>query len=77
VLEVCGHRAISGYSRPIVIQLLYVRGPGVYHGFHGDDKTGFHTFAVVRLPKIGDLRILMHLATSPVTDELPDNRKAA
>ena len=73
MLEVRGHRAISGYSRPIIIQFLYVRGPGVYHGFNSDDKTGFHTFAIVPIPKIGDLRILVHLAAGAVTDELPNN----
>src|SRR5689334_22116643 len=39
VLEVRGHRAIFGYCGPFVIELLHVRGPGVYHGFDGDDKT--------------------------------------
>src|ERR1043165_4378097 len=75
VLEVRGHRAIFGHSRPVVIQLLYVRGPGVYHGFDGDDKPRFHAFAIVGLPEIRDLRILVHLAAGSVTDELPDDRK--
>src|SRR5262249_20641909 len=77
VLEVRGHRAISGYCRPVVIQLLYVRGPGVYHGFDGDDKAGFHAFAIVWLAEIGDLRILVHLPAGAVADVLPDNRKTA
>src|SRR4051812_40030010 len=73
VLEVCGHRAFSGYSRPLIIQFLYVRGPGVYHGFDGDDKARFHTFAIVGLPEIGDLGILVHLAAGSVADVLPDH----
>jgi len=76
MLEVRGHRAIFGYSRPLIIQFLYVRGPGVYHGFNCDDKTRFHAFAIVWFAKIVDLRILVHLATGAVADELVNHRKA-
>src|SRR4026208_1363226 len=55
VLEVRGHRAIFGHGSPVIVENLYLRGPGVYHGFNGDDKTGFHTFAVVGLAEIGHL----------------------
>src|SRR5215813_2590339 len=77
VLEVRGHRAIFGHGGPLVIQFLYVRGPGIYHGLDGDDKPRFHAFAVVGLAEVGDLRVLVHLAASAVADELPDDRKSA
>src|SRR5215475_7063565 len=45
VLEVRGHRAIFGHGGPVIVENLYLRGPGVYHGFDCDDKTGFHAFS--------------------------------
>src|SRR5690349_17372077 len=73
VLEVCGVRAIFGHGCPVIVENLYLRGPGVYHGFNGDDKTGFHAFSAAWPAVIGevrDLRVLVHLASGPVADEL-------
>ena len=70
VLEVCGHRAIFGHGRPVIVENLYVRGPGVYHGFDGDDKAAFDAFPVAWLAEVRDLRVLVHLPAGPVTDEL-------
>ena len=33
--------AIFGHGSPVVVEYLYLRGPGVYHGFDGDDKAAF------------------------------------
>ena len=78
VLEVCGHRAIFGHGRPVIVENLYLRGPGVYHGFDGDDKAGFHAFpAHLACPQVRDLRVLVHLPAGPVADELAHDRIAA
>src|SRR5262245_9101179 len=60
VLEVRRHRAIFGHGRPVIVENLYLRGPGIYHGLDGNDKTGFHAFAAAGLAEIRHLRVLMH-----------------
>src|ERR1041385_2333139 len=74
VLEVRGHRAIFGHGCPVIVEDLYVRGPGIYHGLYSDDKAGFHAFAAAGLAEIGHLRVLVHLFSRAVTDELGHDR---
>ncbi len=76
VLEVCGHRAIFGHSSPFVVENLYLRGPGVYHGFDGDDKAGFYAFLGTWLAENMDLRVLVHLPAGAMTHKLADDRVA-
>jgi hypothetical protein len=77
VFEVAGHAAIFGHGGPIVFEYLYVRGPGVYHGFNRDDKAGFQAFPTTRVAVVRHLRVFVHLAANPVADELADHRIVA
>src|SRR5947207_11930165 len=77
VLEVRGHRAIFGHGRPLIVENLYVRGPGVYHGFHCDDKALLESLAAAGEAEVRDLWVLVHLPSGAVADELPDHRVPA
>src|ERR1700690_2260934 len=77
VLEVRGHRAIFSHGRPFIVEDLYLRGPGVYHGFDGDDKAALEPFPRVWRTEVRDLRLLVHLPAGAVAHELMDDRIAA
>jgi len=58
----------------MVFEHLYLRGPGVYHGFDRDDKPALDTIPTSGWTGVRHLRVLVHLLASPVADELLHDR---
>src|SRR5687767_154324 len=71
-----GEATVFGYRGPLVIQDLYVRSPGVYHRFHGDDKTALDSFSRAGIPEVRDGRVFVHAAADAVANEGPHHRES-
>src|SRR4051812_32714413 len=69
VLEVRRELSVGGHRRPLIVEYLDVRGPGVYHRLHGDDKAALDAFSAARLTIVGDGRVLVHAPADAVADE--------
>lgn len=73
MFEVRGQRPVFSHGCPLVVENLYLRGPGVYHRFNSDDKTSFRPFAAARVPIIRNLRIFVHRSTDAMAHKLPND----
>src|SRR5213595_958084 len=75
-LEVGGQRAVLRIDRPAVVAHPHMMAAGGGHRLDREHHALLEQLALAGRPVVGDLRVLVHVATDPVADERAHDREA-